>query len=113
MTILMTMLIQLKEMKNDGTHLHNPVIDVDVVDVDVDDVDVDDVDVDDDVDDNDCFVENTAIPPSTVNYIECEGQPFAHSTPMNGSFAECSVEDKPVDCMPNVTRVSVEDNAFY
>ena len=32
---------------------------------------------------------------------------------MDGSFAECSVEDKPVDCMPNVTRVRVEDNAFY
>ena len=30
-----------------------------------------------------------------------------------GSFAECSVEDKPVDSMPNVTRVSVEHNAFY
>ena len=30
-----------------------------------------------------------------------------------GSFAECSVEDKPVDRMPNVTRVSLEDNAFY
>ena len=28
---------------------------------------------------------------------------------MDGSSAECSVEDKPVDCMPNVTRVSVED----
>ena len=76
-------------------------------------MDVDDVDVDDDVDDNDCFVENTAIPPSTVNYIECEGQAFAHSTPMNGSFAECSVEDKPLDCMPNVTRVSVEDSTLY
>ena len=33
-----------EEMKDDGTHLHNPVVDVDV---DVDDVDVDDVDVDD------------------------------------------------------------------
>ena len=32
---------------------------------------------------------------------------------MDGSFAECSVEDKPVDWMPNVTRVSVEDNDFY
>ena len=32
---------------------------------------------------------------------------------MDGSFAECSVEDKPVDCMPNLTRVSVEHNAFY
>ena len=32
---------------------------------------------------------------------------------VDGPFAECSVEDKPVDCMPNVTRVNVEDNAFY
>ena len=23
---------------------------------------------------------------------------------MDGSFAECSVEDKPVDCMPNVRK---------
>ena len=32
---------------------------------------------------------------------------------MDGSFGECSVEDQPVDCMPNVTRVSVEHNACY
>ena len=32
---------------------------------------------------------------------------------MDGSFAECNVEDTPVGCMPNVTRVRVEDNAFY
>ena len=38
---------------------------------------------------------------------------FCTAKAMDGSFAECSVEDKPVDCMPNVTRGSVEDNAFY
>ena len=38
---------------------------------------------------------------------------FCTAKAMDGSFAECSVEDKPVDCMPNVTRVSVEHNAFY
>ena len=38
---------------------------------------------------------------------------FCTTKAMDGSFAECSVEDKPVDCMPNVTRVSVEHNAFY
>ena len=38
---------------------------------------------------------------------------FCIAKAMDGSFAECSVEDKPVDCMPNVTRVSVEHNAFY
>ena len=32
---------------------------------------------------------------------------------MDESYAECRVEDKPVDCMPNVTRVSLEDNPFY
>ena len=31
---------------------------------------------------------------------------------MDGSFAECSVEDKRVDNMPNVTKLSVEDNPF-
>ena len=35
----------------------------------------------------------------------------------DGPFAECSVEEKPADCMPNVmqdvTRVSVEHNDFY
>ena len=56
-------------------YVDNDVYVDDVDDNDVD-VDVDDVDVDDDVDDNDCFVEDTAMPPSTVNYIECEGQPF-------------------------------------
>ena len=38
---------------------------------------------------------------------------FCTAKAMDGSFAECSVEAKPVDCMPNVTRVSVEHNAFY
>ena len=38
---------------------------------------------------------------------------FCTAKAMGESFAECSVEDKPVDCMPNVTRVSVEHNAFY
>ena len=38
---------------------------------------------------------------------------FCTAKAMDGSFAECSVEDKPVDCMPTVTRVSVEHNAFY
>ena len=38
---------------------------------------------------------------------------FCTAKAMDGSLAECSVEDKPVDCMPNVTRVSVEHNAFY
>ena len=38
---------------------------------------------------------------------------FCTAKAMDGSFAECSVEDKPVDCMPNVTRVSVEDKPFY
>ena len=37
---------------------------------------------------------------------------FCTAKAMDGSFAECSVEDKPVDCMPNLTRVSVEHNAF-
>ena len=32
---------------------------------------------------------------------------------MNVKFAECSVEDKPFDCMRNVRRLSVEDNTFY
>ena len=32
---------------------------------------------------------------------------------MEGSVAKCSVEDKPVDCMPNVTKLNVEHNAFY
>ena len=50
---------------------------------------------------------------STVNYMECPGQAFLYCWPMVGSFAECSVEDKPVDSMPNVTRVGVEHNAFY
>ena len=56
---------------------------------------------------------DTAMLTSTVNYIECQGQALLYCGPLDGSFAECSVEDKPVDCMPNVTRVSVEDNAFY
>ena len=38
---------------------------------------------------------------------------FCTAKAMDGSFGECSAEDKPVDCMPNVTRVSVEHNAFY
>ena len=65
-------------------YVDNDVYVDDVDDNDVD-VDVDDVDVDDDVDDNDCFVEDTAMPPSTVNYIECEARPFAYSTPMSES----------------------------
>ena len=59
------------------------------------------------------FCSDTAMLTSTLNYIECQGQTFLHCLPTDGSFAECSVEDKPVDCMPNVTRVSVEHNAFY
>ena len=38
---------------------------------------------------------------------------FCTAKAMDGSFVESSVEDKPVDCMPNLTRVSVEHNAFY
>ena len=47
------------------------------------DVDVDDVDVDNvvDVDDDDVDVDSRAL-----------------------TFAECSVEEKPVDCMPNVRK---------
>ena len=38
---------------------------------------------------------------------------FCTAKATDGSFGECSAEDKPVDCMPNLTRVSVEHNAFY
>ena len=38
---------------------------------------------------------------------------FCTAKAMDGSFGECSAEGKPVDCMPNLTRVSVEHNAFY
>ena len=37
---------------------------------------------------------------------------FCTAKAMDGSFGECSAEGKPVDCMPNLTRVSVEHNAF-
>ena len=56
---------------------------------------------------------DTAMLTSTLNYIEWQGQAPLYCGPMDGSFAECSVEDKPVDCMPNVTRVSVEDNSPF
>ena len=47
---------------------------------------------------------DTAMLTSTLNYIECLGQVVLYCGPMDGSFAECSVEDKPVDCMPNVSK---------
>ena len=59
----------------------------------------------DDVDDDEAgagayfFCSDTAMLTSTVNYIECQGQALLYCGPMDGSFAECSVEDKPVDCM--------------
>ena len=59
------------------------------------------------------FCSDTAMLTSTLNYIERQGQVVLYCGPLDGSFAECSVEDKPVDCMPNVTRGSVEGNAFY
>ena len=45
------------------------------------------------------FCSDTAMLTSTLNYIECQGQALLYCGPMDGSFAECSVEDKPVDCM--------------
>ena len=38
---------------------------------------------------------------------------FCTAKAMDGSFGECSAEDKPVDCMPILARVSVGHNAFY
>ena len=37
---------------------------------------------------------------------------FCTAKAMDGSFGECSAERRPVDCMPKLTRVSVEHNAF-
>ena len=37
---------------------------------------------------------------------------FCTAKAMDGSFGECSAEGKPVDCMLDLTRVSVEHNAF-
>ena len=34
-----------------------------------------------------------AMPTATLNYIECHGQVILHCGPMDGSFAQCNVED--------------------
>ena len=59
-----------------------------------------------------CCSDSTMSTP-TVNYIECPRQAFLYCGPTDRSVAECNVEDKPVDGMPNVTRLKVEGNAFY
>ena len=48
-----------------------------------------------------------------VDDVDVDGQAFLYCRPMDGSFAECSAEDKPDDCMPTATRVSVEDKPVY
>ena len=59
------------------------------------------------------FCLDTAMPPSTVRYIECAFALNVVVTAVLSGCFPCSVEDKPVYCMLNFRRVSLVDNAFY